>query len=735
MVTVTQDFNCRYPLIQGQGNYGSLDGDPPAAMRYTEATFTPIGYQMLKDIEKNTCDMIPNYDNTLLEPKYLPGLLPLGLMNGTEGVAVGMASKMVPHNLTEILDAVDYIINEVLNEKEPDENEIFKIIKGPDFPLGGNIVGRSGILNAYKTGKGTVKIRSVYEIRETKNSTEIVITEIPYKVNKSELVAKMNNLVKIDNMGVKDIRDESDKNGISIIIELKKSANVQLVINKFLKHTDLEKTISINNTVLVNNQPKVLNLVELLEHYLQHCLDVIKRRSEFDLNKANERMHILKAILWAIESEDRTDEVISTIRNSKKTDEAIENLIQLSNNTIDEIQAKAIIEIRLRTLTTDNVEQFIKEKEDLETVIVKLTNIIEDPEILLQQLRVELQDLKDKFGDERRSKFISDDSIDEIDCIEEETLVITFSSSGTIKSVEEKEYRSTNRGAKGTKAANVKEDEAILTMLTVNSKDDLLFFTTLGKCHVLKAYKINKTSRIAKGRNINNYLTLEDGEKIVSMISTDLSEQDNSFAFVTRNGIIKKLAFKELSTVRSVTRVISFREDDMLVTAEIINDNDNIIITTANGMSIRFLLSDVRASGRSAVGVKGIDLKEDDYVVDAVKVEDNATLLTVTENGMAKRSSFDLYSTQSRGGKGTRTHKVTEKTGKLICATSVTDNNELFIATANGQIGRINVDSIREAGKSTSGVKIINLAENDTVCSVSRNIKEQEEENVIETEE
>lgn len=727
MVNLAQDFYTRYPLIDMHGNSGSLDGDPAAAMRYTESRLTRLSDAMLNDIDKDTVEMSNNFDDTLKEPKYLPTLLPNLLMNGCEGIAVGMATKMPPHNLTEILDAVDYIIAEILENKEADPEEIMKIIKGPDFPLGALIIGRQGIRDAFATGKGRILMRSEYDIEESKNKTSLVITSIPYGVNKAVLVDKIDSLRKNGMTEIREVRDESNKIGIRVVVELKKDCNVQLVINKLLKQTPMQSYFNVNNTVLVDDKPCVVNLMQMLEHYIHHTMDVLKRRSQFELDKANARLHIVEGVLWAIQ-EETLDDVIHSIRSSKDLESAVASLRALSES-LSEIQAKSIAEMRLRQLTRDNEERYLDEQAKLTDNIERLSSIVSDQFVLLTTLRAELSQLKARFGDERRTTILDEaGDIDEIDLIEEETLVVTYSTNGIIKTVEEKEYRSTRRGAKGVKGGDVKEDEAIKFMLTVNSKEDLLFFTTLGKCHVLKAYKIPKTSRTSRGKSINNYLGLDEGEQIVSMITADLNDKENSFALVTKNGLMKRLAFDDLSTRRSVTKVINFREDDMLIAVQVLKDNEHIIITTACGMSIRFKGEDVRAMGRGAAGVKGINLRKHDYVVDAVKVEDNSTFLTVTKFGLGKRTLVSEYNCQTRGGKGVTTHKLNAQTGELVCANVVADEDELFVATANGQIVRVDATSIRTCGRSTSGVRIVNLAEGDYIVSVSRNIKEVETE-------
>lgn len=729
MIVLSQDFTMRYPLVEVQGNNGSRDGDSPAAMRYTECRLTKIGEFMLKDLEKNTCDMQPNYDDTEIEPVYLPSLFP-NFVNAVEGIAAGMATKTASYNLNEIIDSAVYIIDSVLQHQCVDENTFYSIIKGPDFPTYGNIIyNKKELDNILKQGKGSIKLRGSYEVETNKNNNEIIITEIPYKVNKANLVLKIDDLVKdgsIDN--VKDVRDESDKRGIRIVIETKKDANIQLIINKLIKLTDFEISYSVNNNVIFEKKPKIMNMLEMVNCYLSNCIEIITRRSEFDLNKYQKRLNLVEAIIWAYSSKENVDNIIEIIRNSS-SQTAINSLLKYGQEfNLNQAQAEYLIDIKLKSLTTDNLNKFIKEKEELDNNINRLNDILTNQEILFRTLKEELIQIKNDFGDERRTQFINDSSIEEIDCINEETLVITFSTGNIIKSVEEKEYRNTNRGAKGSKAGKIREDEAIKTMLTVNSKSDLLFFSNLGRVHVLKAYRIEKASRTAKGKSIYNYLSLEPNEKVITMLSTDLRNIEQSFLFATKNGIVKRLEFNSLSAVRNVTKVISFKEDDMLISVQVVTSNDDIILTTAKGNSIRFNVDSIKPTGRTAAGVRGIKLSQNDIVVDAVKVEENATLLTVTELGLAKRTDFSSYRNQSRGGKGSSTHKISSKTGHLVCATSVVDTDELFIATTNGMIARINVDSIRSVGKNSSGVRLINLTANDTIASVSRNIKDESKE-------
>ena len=727
MVNLAQDFSTRYPLIDMHGNVGSLDGDPAAAMRYTESRLTAIADEAMKDIEKNTVAMTNNFDGTVLEPTALPTLLPLIFMNGSEGIAVGMATKMPPHNLTEILDAADYIIAELLEGRDADPEEIFKIIKGPDFPLGAVIVGKTGIRDAFFTGKGQISVRSEYEIEELGNSSSrIAISSIPYQVNKSNLVDKIDSLRKTTIPEIKEVRDESDKDGIRICIDLKRDVNAQLIVNKLMKHTQLQANFNVNNTVIVDKKPESVGTIDMLQHYIAHCIDVITRRSVFDHEKASARFNIVSGILWAI-NPDVLDNVIHAIRAAKGTEEAISAIMNLSDE-INEEQAKAIAEMKLRQLTTDNEDKYTSERDLLSENIQRLTEIIENSSVMLTTLRSELSTLKDRFGDARRTKIIAEEgSNDELDCIEDETLVITFSTSGIIKSVEEKEYRSTNRGAKGVKTAEIKENDAIKAMMTVGSKEDILFFTNLGRCHVLKAYKIQKTSRTARGKSVNNYLNLEADEVIVSLLTADLSDKQNSFALVTKNGIIKRLSFENMSTRRTVTKVMNFKDNDMLIAVQTLTDEEDILLTSACGMSIRFKGSDVRMSGRTAEGVKAINLREHDYVVDAVKVIDGQMLLTITQFGMGKKTKVKDYTLQSRAGKGIITHKLNENTGELVCANIVNDDDEIFIATAKGQIVRVDAQNISTYGRSTIGVKVVSLAEDDYIIAVSEARKENEE--------
>jgi DNA gyrase subunit A len=693
-------------------------------MRYTEARLSRIGYALLNDIDKNTVDFVPNFDSTEREPTVLPAMIPILLANGATGIAVGMATNMAPHNLGELYDAINYIIDCTLEGNEPDIGEIINIVKAPDFPTGGQIIGLSGVKEAFLTGKGKIIIRAKYAVEEKDNKTSIVITEIPYMVNKASLIEKIHDLKQTEIPGIKEVRDDSDKDGISVVIELKRDANVQLVINKLLKHTEMQVTFSVNNTVLVDGQPRTVNLKECLELFMAHAASVVLRRSQYDLDKAGARLNIVDGIIRAL---DNIEDVIETIRNN---DDAVAALIE--NYKFNEEQAKAIVDMRLKALTNASREKYDTERNDLESDIVKLSAILNDDSTLLTTMKTEFIGLKEKFADERRTEIVLDeDSIEEEDLVKDEMLVVTLSSDGLIKAVEEKEYRTQNRGTKGAKAMNTKDDEVIKYLLTVGSKEDLLFFTNLGRCHTLKAYKIAKTSRTARGKSINNYLTLQEEEKVVTMISTDKDNKDNHLLFVTKNGIIKRLAIEQLSSRLSVTKVVGFKEDDSLITAVVVKPKDQVMITTALGQSIRIKMDAegpkcIRPMGRSAAGIIGISLEENDYVVDMSVVEDDSTIFTITQNGLGKRTSITEYPIHGRGGKGVITHKVTDRTGQVMSALTVSDKDEIFVATEKGLVIRINANTISTMGRSTSGVKIINLNEGDKVVSISKGNTEDE---------
>lgn len=649
-----------------------------------------------------------------------------------EGIAVGMATKMAPHNLTEIYNALIYIIDNVKEGLEPNETELLKIIKGPDFPLGGQIVGTQGIYDAFTTGRGKIVMRSKYEIIESKKSIEVIVTEIPYKVNKASLVEKIYQLSKKAITEIKSVEDQSNKDGIRIVIELKKDCNVDLVVNRLLKSgCGLQKTYSINNTVIMDGVPKVVSTIELLEIFFKHSIEVVMKKTEYNYNKNASRYAIVNAILWVLT--EKLDEVVHVIRTSKTQEEAINSIKELYYETAvdgDELsdeQAKAIAEMKLRHLSEDNIERYTTEATALSNLLDYLSAILTDQNVLFDVIRNKYVKMRDEHGDARRTEIIQVSSdIREEDLVADETLVLTYTTDGIIKTVSEKEYEVTNRGTKGTKSGSIKEDEAILYMQTVHSKDYIVFFTSLGKCFALRAFQIQKTSRTSRGKSIYNYLPLQEGEKIVSLVNI-ASDADGAFTLITKSGAGKRLSVKDLPQTSSGARAITFRDGDELIAAIFGQEEDNIMVTTREGMSISFKAEDIRVMGRTAAGVKAIDLREGDLVVAATVLKPEETVLTVTELGLGKRTDTSEFTIQSRGGKGVRVHKLNEKTGQLVCAMSVKDDDELFVATSYGLIVRTRVQDISTLGRNTSGVKIVKLNDGDSIVSISVVQKEEEE--------
>lgn len=726
LVKLAQEFSKRYPLINGHGNFGSIDADPAAAMRYTEAKLSRIGHLMLQDINKNTVDFVPNFDNSEVEPSVLPSLFPNLLANGSEGIAVGMATNIAPHNISDLYDALIYILDKTLAEESFTIDDLISIVKAPDFPTGGIIVGTSGVKKAYKTGKGPIVVRSKFEVEQNGDKSSIVITELPFQVVKSKLVTSIADLVKNKDLTeVSEIRDESDKSGIRVVIDLKKNANIQLVINKLLKKTKMQDTFSMNTVALVDGRPRELNLQECLEIFLAHAAEVIIKRSQFDLDKSQKRLNLVEGVLRCIETNEAIEWVINVIRTKENPVEVL-----IEEGELNREQAEYVYDMKLRSISKSSEEKLKQESVELTANIENWTRIVEDEAYLLETMKSEFLTLKQLIGDKRRTAISYDDSeIEEDELIEDEMLVINITVDGIIKAVEEKEYRSQSRGGKGLKNIG-KSNEAIKYMLTVNSKDDLLFFTNKGRCHCLKAFKINKSARTSKGRSLNNYLSLEENEWVVNVLTANLKDKvDNHLLFVTKNGIIKRLPMESLSAKFSVTRIMSFKEGDELVEALIVKAEDNIIITTAKGKSIRISMNAegnkcIRPMGRTAAGVRGININSSDYVVDMVSVHPEKNLITVTENGLGKRTSFEDFSVQGRGGSGIIVHKVNKKTGNLVAATTVQDSDDLFVATKNGLIIRVSASTIRTMGRSTAGVRIINLNEGDEVASISKSAAE-----------
>lgn len=746
MVILAQDFSTRYPLVDGHGNWGSIDGDKAAAMRYTESRLTKIGQQLLSDIHKETIDFMPNYDGEELEPTVLPTLLPLLLMNGSFGIAVGMMTEIPPHNLKDIYNACYKLIENTKAGVDTDLEELVDLLHAPDFPTGGQIMGLKGVKDAYRTGKGSFVVRGVYEIEDSKKGSQIVITEIPYKVNKQTLIesivalckdktdAKGKVITEAKLKGIKEVRDESDKDGMRIVIEIKKDENPNIVINNIIKYTQFQVNYSMKLLALVDNAPVILNIKDVLTQFLAHAAAVIIRRTTFDLEKDAKRLNIVEGVLRCVEDKEMLEHVINIIRTSETP---MEDLVEAGFNIA---QAEYIYDMRLRNLSKASTDKLIAERDGLTLNISEYNAILNDNNVLLDKIYTEFKKLEEDFGDERRTEVTANiDSLDDEDLIKDETLIITYTTDGIIKAVEEAEYKSQKRGGKGVKGTNTKDDEIIKFMFTSNSKDDLLFFTTEGRCHVLKAYKIGKSSKSAKGKSINNYLALNVGEKIVSVLNTSLKDKDNHLLFITKKGQIKKLSLEQLSTRYTVTRVITFKEDDSLVQALLISEGDEVLIVTSLGMSLRIDTSaegtkSIRAMGRTAAGVTGINVADNDEVVDMCIVNDEDNILTITELGIGKMTKASEWRIIGRGGKGVTAHGLSTKTGRIIAVMTPQSDDELFIATEQGLITRIPSDGIRVCGRSSVGVKVINLNESDKVASVSinKNQEEDEEENVQE---
>ena len=726
LVKMAQDFSMRYPLIDGHGNFGSIDGDGAAAMRYTEAKLTAYGQAMMADINKNTVDFMPNFDGEEQEPVVLPSLLPNLILNGTMGIAVGMASSMPPHNISDTYNALDYIIDCTKMGEEPDEDKVIDIMQGPDFPTGGIIINIDSMKEAYKTGEGKVTMRGVYNVEE---DGTIIITEIPYKINKARLVDKIDTLSRpTKEKGkaikpaiipeIKEVRDETDKSGIRIVIELKKGANPQLIINNLLKHSDLQTNFSINNRVLVNGQPEVVNLLGLLNNFLAHSAEVIIRRTTFEIERAQKRLNIVSGILRCLEDEELLNNVIHRIRHAE---DEVRSLMEIGFN---QQQSEYICDMKLRRLSVSSYNKYVEEKDTLEKNLSKWSEIITDDSILLDTMQIEYRNLKEKFCDARKTRIVNDSaSISEEDLIKEEDLIITITDSGLIKSVSEKEYNTQKRGGKGTKAASTKDDEIIQYMFTTNSKDSIMFFTNLGRVHLLKAYKIPKSDRNSRGKSIFNFLSLdtENGEHIVNVIAANINDKEKSLLIATRKGVIKRLPLDKLSTRLSVTKIIEFREGDSLTAVLLVNEGNEIILNTATGLSLRTVVTQesIRPMGRTATGVTGIKFKnEGDYVVD-MSLCDKTHLFTLTSSGLGKRSTLEEFGSQKRGGKGITSHKITDKTGYVVAASTVNDDDDIFIVTEQGLMIRVKASDISITGRSASGVKLINLNEGDAIVGIS----------------
>ena len=720
LVKLAQDFSTRYPLIDGHGNFGSIDGDGAAAMRYTEARLSKISMEMLADINKNTVDFVPNFDETEKEPVVLPSRYPNLLVNGTSGIAVGMATNIPPHNLSEVTDAVIKLIDNYVQEnRETEIEELLEIVKGPDFPTGAMILGKQGIEQAYRTGRGKIKVRAVTDIEPMPNGKQrIVVTELPYMVNKARLIEKIAELVKDKKIdGISELRDESDRSGMRICIELKKDTNANVLLNQLYKHTQLQDTFGVIMLALVNNQPRVLNLYEMLHYYLEHQKEVVTRRTQYELNKAEERAHILEGLIKAL---DHIDEVISIIRSSKNVQIAKERLIEKFELT--DVQAQAIVDMRLRALTGLEREKLENEYRELMEKIAEYKAILANEKLLLGVIKEELLIVKEKYGDERRTSIgFDDEDITIEDLIKKENTVIAMTKLGYIKRMTVNNFRSQNRGGKGIKGMQTIDEDFIEDLVMTTTHHYVLFFTNLGRVYRLKAYEIPESSRTARGTAIVNLLQLQPGERITALINIREYVDGQYLFMTTKNGIVKKTSIMEYQNIRkSGLTAINLRENDELIEVKSTDNTKDIVLVTKHGMCIRFKETDVRETGRNSMGVIGMNLSSGDEVVGMQMTTQGKALLIVSENGMGKRTDLEEFTVQRRGGKGVKCYKITSKTGNVVGFKAVNDNHEIMIITTEGIIIRLMVKDISEFGRITSGVKLINLDKDITVASIAK---------------
>ena len=719
LVNMAQEWNTRYPLVDGHGNFGSEDGDGAAAMRYTEARLSKISMEMVADINKDTVEFTPNFDETEKEPSVLPSRYPNLLVNGTSGIAVGMATNIPPHNLTETINAIVKIIdNKVEENRDTTIEEIMEIIKGPDFPTGATILGRKDIEQAYRTGRGKIKTRAVSEIETMDNGkSRIIVTELPYMVNKAKLVEKIASLVKEKKVdGITDLRDESDQEGTRVVIEVRRDANANVILNQLYKHTQLQDSFGVIMLALVNGEPKVLNLLQMLDEYLKHQKDVVTRRTKFELNKAEERAHIIKGLLIAL---DNIDEVIKIIRGSRTTADAKKNLIERFG--LSDAQSQAIVDMRLRQLTGLAREDLEAEYADLMAKIDYLKSILADENKLLTVIKEEIEVIRDKFGDERRTKIgINVGDLSDEDLIPEEDTVVAMTNLGYIKRMTVDNFKSQNRGGKGIKGMQTIDKDFIKDMFMVSTHDYILFLTNTGRIYKLKCYEIPEAGRTARGMAIVNLLQLQPGEKISAMVQMKEFEEDKYLIMATKKGTIKKTPIMAYTNIRkSGIQAITLREDDELIDVTISDNNDNIMLITKKGQGIKFRETDVRETGRSAMGVRGIELNQDDEVISMQLESQGECVLIVSANGMGKRTPFTDFKLQNRGGKGVKCYKISDKTGEVVGAKAVNDGNEIMMITNEGIVIRMFVDDISILGRVTLGVKLMNTGDKDDIVVAS----------------
>ncbi|WP_096438051.1 DNA gyrase subunit A [Alteribacter populi] len=721
MVRMAQDFSYRYMLVNGHGNFGSVDGDAAAAMRYTEAKLAKISMEIVRDINKDTIDYQDNYDGSEREPIVLPARFPNLLVNGTSGIAVGMATNIPPHNLEEVIDGVLALSK----DRDLTNQDLMEYIPGPDFPTGAEIVGISGIRRAYETGKGSIIIRAKAEIEDHNGKPWIIVNELPYQVNKAKLIEKIAELVrdkKID--GITDLRDESDRTGMRIVIELRKDVNANVLLNNLYKQTALQTSFGINTLALVNGQPKVLDLRSVLSHYIDHQIEVIRRRTAFELKKAEARAHILEGLRIAL---DHIDEIIALIRGSQTTEIARQGLME--NYELSYEQAQAILDMRLQRLTGLERDKIESEYQELLARIQELKAILADEEKVLEIIREELTDIKDRYSDDRRTVItIGEDSFEDEDLIPRQNVVITLSHNGYIKRMPVSTYRSQKRGGRGIQAMGTHDDDFVQHLFITNSHNVLLFFTNKGKVYRLKGYEIPELGRTAKGIPIINLLQIEKDEYISTVIPIEAFEEDKYLFFMTKHGVTKRSALSSFANIRRVGLfAINLREEDELHGVRLTDGNQEMIAGTKKGMSIRFHENDVRLMGRTATGVKGVALQNNDEVVGMDIIEENQDVLIVTENGFGKRTTIDEYRIQSRGGKGIKTCNITDKNGELVSLKVVSDDDDLMIITNSGVVIRMHVNEISQTSRNTQGVRLIRVAEQEHVSTVARvNIEDEE---------
>jgi len=724
MVRMAQDFSTRYPLIDGHGNFGSVDGDSAAAMRYTEARMAKITVEMLRDIDKETVDFMPNYDNSTKEPVVLPSRIPNLLINGSSGIAVGMATNIPPHNLREVIDGVVRMID----DPEVEIGELIKIIKGPDFPTGGKIMGRQGIRQAYTTGRGSVKVRAVTTFEKINGGkTAIIVTELPYQVNKARLIEKIAELVRDKKIeGISDLRDESDRKGMRIVIELKRDANPQIVLNQLFRHTQMQDSFGIIMLALVDNQPRILNLKEILFYYLEHQKDVVTRRTRYDLNKAEERAHILEGLKIALSN---LDEVIKIIRGSKDVDTARQGL--MSRFGLTEKQAQAILDMRLQRLTALEREKIDEEYRELIKKIEYYNTILADERVLLGVIRQELLEIKEKYGDVRRTQITNEESIfDEEDLIAEEDMVITITHQGYIKRIPLDTYKNQRRGGRGVTAMATKEEDFVRHLFVASTHHYLLFFTNKGKVYRLKVHEIPEAGRQAKGTPIVNLLYVDQEERITAIIPVKEFSDEQYLFMVTKKGIVKKTVLSEYnSSRRDGIIALTLEEGDKLIDVKLSTGNEELIIGTKKGMAIRFSEKDVRPMGRTAKGVKGITLTSEDEVIGLEVAADEAELLTVTSKGFGKKTPFSEYRSQTRGGKGIINMRVTAKNGEVVGILAVRPEDEVMAISGEGIMIRVKAAEISTQGRATQGVTLMKIAKNDKLTAIAKIAAQEDAEN------